>query len=47
LRILADQQQPKVAARRQARPADLVGIESLAKFFDVLVEVMLVQNSAA
>jgi hypothetical protein len=26
------------------RPADLVGIESRAEFFDVSVEVMLVQN---
>jgi hypothetical protein len=42
--VIADQQQPEVAPRRQARSADLVGVESLAEIFDVPVEVMFVEN---
>jgi hypothetical protein len=41
---VADQQQPKVAARRQARPADRVGVESLAEGLDVAIEVRLLEN---
>jgi len=40
---IADQHQPEVAARRQARAAH-VGVESLAESFDVPVEAMLVEN---
>jgi hypothetical protein len=42
--VIADQQQPEVAPRRQARSADLVDVESLAEIFDVPVEVMFVEN---
>ena len=41
---IADQQQPEVASGRQARSANLLGIELLAESFDVSVEVMLVEN---
>jgi hypothetical protein len=35
---------PIEAGRVDQQAGDLVGIESLAEFFDILVEVMLVQN---
>jgi hypothetical protein len=41
---MTDQQGSEVAARRQTRPADVVGIESSAEFVDVPVEVTLVRN---
>src|SRR4029453_13921308 len=41
---VADQQQSKIAARRQTRPTDLVGIESLTERLDVVVEPSFVQN---
>ena len=38
---VADQQQAKIASGRQTRPADLVGVESLAERLDVAVEAPL------
>jgi hypothetical protein len=35
---VADQQQAKMASRRQAGSADLIGVESLAERLDVAVE---------
>jgi hypothetical protein len=40
---IADQQQPKVAPRRQPRPA-VVRVESLAQAFDIPVEIVLVED---
>jgi hypothetical protein len=41
---VADQQQSKVAARRQTRSTDLVGIESPTERLDVVVEPGVVQK---
>jgi hypothetical protein len=41
---IADQQQSKVAARRQTRPADLIGVESLPECLDVAIEIRLVED---
>jgi hypothetical protein len=41
---VADQQQTEAAARRQARPADLVSAEALAERLDVFIKTGLVEN---
>ncbi len=41
---VADQQQPEIAARREARATDLVGIELLTERLDVAVEVRLLED---
>jgi hypothetical protein len=41
---VADQQQAKVAPGRQTRPADLVGVESLAERLDVVIEARVVED---
>jgi hypothetical protein len=41
---VADQQQAKVASGRQTRPADLVGVESLAERLDVVIEARVVED---
>ncbi len=35
---------PQVSSRRQTRPADLIGVESLAECLDVAIEVRLVED---
>jgi hypothetical protein len=40
---VADQQQPEISSRRQPRPA-VVRVESLAQAFDVVVEIVLIED---
>ena len=42
---VAEQQQPEIAARRQTRPADSVGVERRALRFDEGIEVRLVERA--
>jgi hypothetical protein len=41
---IAHHQQPEINPWRQTRPADFAGVEILADGFDVLVELLLIQD---